>query len=116
VANPLNNDPPPLNYATPPPMVRPPMGGLIIGIFIACFLIAIGAAFCYASIFMTWIGIVGTLNRPALIWILLCLPLGLAFLFVGTLQFAGVVRRLRGIAPGSTRWERVWQILNRSWP
>ena len=103
----------PLEYASGPPLKRPPMYSLVLGVLAAGFLIVFGggvgigvAAMSYQRIWLhdQWVNLWG---------VLVLLPMSAVFLGAGIVTMYSTVCALRGLPPKGRRMTRWIGILGR---
>jgi hypothetical protein len=91
------------------------MYAMVLSVLAAAFLVGCGGFFVFAAIAILFATLRDERRRdtPALWVAVVFFPMGSVFIVAGLVQFAGVVRQLRGMRAHDTTVERTFTVLNR---
>jgi hypothetical protein len=94
---------------------RPPMYAIVLSILAAGFLAGTGAFLILGSVALTIKAFLDdvTLTLGFIVFLVVMFAAALVFLVAGCVQFAGVIRQLRGVTARDTAVERSFGLLNR---
>src|SRR4051812_47823237 len=95
--------------------LRPPMYAIVLSILSAGFLVGFGAFLLLGALALTIKALLdNTTPEPgAIVFLAVLFPAAVIFLVAGCVQFAGVIRQLRGTTARDTAVERSFGLINR---
>jgi hypothetical protein len=104
-----------LNYASPPPLKRPPVYSLVLGVLAAVFLMAFGGAIGFALLASAYARFWRGDQRVELWFFLVFMPVAAIFIGAGLITMLSTVAALRGKSIVGMPWARWATVLNRAY-